>query len=132
MTTAGASIPITRPEGMKYNFAHAMDNLHVRLTFNLAKTNKIFYYSLKEHPKISRIAKFGGEMLENMENMASQICKFVYICITREKSYHFSAEIVAEVVTFSSRNTNIYKFANFARQYFPCFTTFRHQTWQFY
>ena len=25
--------------------AEAMDNLHVRLTFNLAKTNKIFYYS---------------------------------------------------------------------------------------
>ena len=40
-----------------------MDNLHARLTFNLGKTNKIFYYSLKEHPKISRIAKFGGEML---------------------------------------------------------------------
>ena len=36
-----------------------MDNLHVRLTFNLGKTNKIFYYSYK----ISRIAKFGGEML---------------------------------------------------------------------
>ena len=41
----------------------AMDDLHVRLTFNIGKTNKIFYYSLKEHPKISRIAKFGGEML---------------------------------------------------------------------
>ena len=32
-----------------------MDNLHVRLTFNLGKTNKMFYYST--------IAKFGGEML---------------------------------------------------------------------
>ena len=40
-----------------------MDNLHVRLTFNLAKTSKIFYYNQKEHPKISTIAKFGGEML---------------------------------------------------------------------
>ena len=38
-------------------------NLHVRLTFNLGKANKIFYYSYKEHPKIRRIAKFGGEML---------------------------------------------------------------------
>ena len=41
----------------------SIGNLHVRLTFNLGKTNKIFHYSYKEHPKISRIAKFGGEML---------------------------------------------------------------------
>ena len=61
-----------------------------------------------------------------------KVCKFVYICITRGKIYHFSAKIVSKVVTFSSRNTNVYKFANFARPYFPCFTTFRHQTWQFY
>ena len=40
-----------------------IDDLHVRLTFNLGKTNKIFYHSYKEHPKISRTAKFGGEML---------------------------------------------------------------------
>ena len=46
------------------------------------------------------------------------------------KKLPFSAEIVAKMVTFSSRNTNIYKFANFAMLYFPCFTTFRYQTWQ--
>ena len=62
-----------------------MDNLHVRLTFNLAKMNKIFYYSLKEHPKISRIAKFGGEMLENMENMASQSLQICIYFVLREK-----------------------------------------------
>ena len=45
------------------NACMKMDNLHVRLTFNLGKTSKIFYYSWKERPKISRIAKFGGEML---------------------------------------------------------------------
>ena len=43
--------------------AGLMDNLHNRLTFNPCKTNEILYYSYKEHPKISRIAKFGGEML---------------------------------------------------------------------
>ena len=31
-----------------------------------------------------------------MENIASKVCKFVYICITRGKSYHFSDEIVAK------------------------------------
>ena len=39
-----------------------MDNLHNRLTFDLGKKSKIFYYSQKEDPKISRIAEFGGEM----------------------------------------------------------------------
>ena len=38
-------------------------NLHYRLTLNLGRKSKIFYYNLKEHPKIGRIAKFGGEML---------------------------------------------------------------------
>ena len=39
---------------------YIMDNLHVRRTFNLGKTNKRFYY---KHPKIITIAKFGDEML---------------------------------------------------------------------
>jgi hypothetical protein len=37
------------------------------------------------------------------------------------------------VVTISARNMQKYtKFANFARLYFPHFTTFRNQTFQFY
>ena len=43
--------------------SYEIDNLHNRLTFDLGKKNKIFYYSQKEHLRISRIAKFGGEML---------------------------------------------------------------------
>ena len=39
-----------------------MDNLHNRLTSDLDKKNEIFCYSQEENPKISRIAKFGGEM----------------------------------------------------------------------
>ena len=42
-----------------------MGNLHYRPNFNPGK-NKRFYYSSKdrkEHLKISRMAKFGGEML---------------------------------------------------------------------
>ena len=34
------------------------------------------------------------------------------------------------MVDFCVRNTFVYKFANFARLYFPQFTTFRDQTWQ--
>ena len=40
-----------------------MGNLHYRANFNPGKINKIFYHSLKEHLKIGRTAKFGGEML---------------------------------------------------------------------
>ena len=40
-----------------------MGNLHYRLNFNPGKINKIFHHSSKEHVEISRIAKFGCEML---------------------------------------------------------------------
>ena len=55
-----------------------MGNLHYRPNFNLCKINKIFYHSVKEHVKISRIAKFGCEMLKIEENIASQSLR---ICI---------------------------------------------------
>ena len=45
------------------NFSCPNGNLNNRLTFDRGKKNKIFYYSQKEDPKISRIAKFGGEIL---------------------------------------------------------------------
>ena len=40
-----------------------MDNLHNKLKVELGKNNEIFCYSWKENLKISRNAKFGGEML---------------------------------------------------------------------
>ena len=40
-----------------------MDNLHNRLNVELGQKTEIFYCSKKEHVKISRIAKFGSEML---------------------------------------------------------------------
>ena len=43
-------------------YAKTMDSLHNRLTFDLGKKNRIFYYSWKEDAKISRIAEFGGEL----------------------------------------------------------------------
>ena len=63
------------------NYSILMGNLHVRLTFNPGGVNKIFYHCSKEHRKISRIAKFGGEMLQQIENIASQnlqICIYLY------------------------------------------------------
>ena len=39
-----------------------MDNSQNRLKVELGRKNEMFYYS-RENLKISRIAKFGGEML---------------------------------------------------------------------
>ena len=62
-----------------------MENLYYRLKVELlAMENEIFCYSWKEHLTISRIVKFGGEMFQNTENIASPV-KFAYICITRGK-----------------------------------------------
>ena len=115
-----------------------IDDLHVRLTFNLGKTNKIFYRTKsfttvkKSILKLVELPSLVAKCCQTWKIWPRKVCRFVYICITRGKSYHFSAKIVSKVVTFSSRNTNVYKFANFVTPYFPCFTTFRHQTWQFY
>ena len=49
-----------------------MDNLHVRLNFDLGKRKEIYPHSSKEHPKVSKIAKFGWQMLRNTENIASR------------------------------------------------------------
>ena len=40
-----------------------MGNMHYRPNFHTGKINKIFYYSAKERVNISRIAKFGYELL---------------------------------------------------------------------
>ena len=56
----------------------ANGNFHYRLNFDPGMTNKIFYHSLKEHVKISKIVKFGCEMLYNEKNMASRSLR---ICI---------------------------------------------------
>ena len=47
----------------KKNNSFANCNLHNRLISNLGKKNKIVCYNWKEDPKISKIAKFGGEIL---------------------------------------------------------------------
>ena len=40
-----------------------MDDSSYRLNFDLGKKNEIHHYSKKEQLKISKIAKFGREML---------------------------------------------------------------------
>ena len=40
-----------------------MDRLHDGQNFEKSLNRKIYYHSIEEHPKISKIAKFGREML---------------------------------------------------------------------
>jgi hypothetical protein len=47
-----------------------MDDSSYRIIFYPDKKDKIYHYSSKEHPKISKSAKFGCEMLQNTENIA--------------------------------------------------------------
>ena len=45
------------------NLADKMDNSSYRLNFDLGNKDEIHHYSRKSSPKISKIAKFGREML---------------------------------------------------------------------
>jgi hypothetical protein len=45
------------------NFAVTIDNSSYRPIFYLDKKDEIYHYRPKEHPKITKIAKIGCEML---------------------------------------------------------------------
>ena len=46
-----------------YSGIYLMDNLYVRLNLDVVKKSKIYHHSSKERLKISKITKFGGQML---------------------------------------------------------------------
>ena len=59
--------------------------------------SKIFHHSQKEHAKISEITKFGGDMLQNMENIENIVLRsspvlYMLFCITHRRAYHMSDE----------------------------------------
>ena len=81
--------------------------MHCRQTLDVGKKNKIFYNSRKE---ISRIAKFGGEMSQNIE--LCEVCKFY------AGESHFRSNFGSKMVTFSMRNTNMYKICKLRRDMF--------------
>jgi hypothetical protein len=55
-----------------------IDNSHYRLILKLGKEMWINHHSYIEHTKISKIAKFGCEMLQNAENIALQSLQILY------------------------------------------------------
>ena len=47
-----------------------MDRFHYGQNFEKSLNRKIYHHSIEEHPKIIKIAKFGCETLENVENVS--------------------------------------------------------------
>ena len=65
----------------------SIGNFHDRLTFDPGNMNKTFHVIKIEHVNISKIAKFGGEMLAAKYSPA-KFANFVYISITHGKASH--------------------------------------------
>ena len=72
-----------------------MDSLHNRLKDELvaARTNLLL--------QLERAS------LKHGKYYPAKFANFVYICITREESYHFRGNFSSKMVTFSARNINI-------------------------
>lgn len=63
--------PVSRAKG-------GIDNSQDRLSFDPGILNKIFHHSQKEHPVISKIAKFSGEMFKMRYSPANSFAKQSY------------------------------------------------------
>ena len=114
--------------------SHVPDNFHIAinkystklvvfwsLNFYLVNMKKIFQRSQKEHLKISKIAEFGGEMLQNTKNITQRRFRILYILsITheRESLRHLRGKCM---VGFLGRNTTVYKFCKLRGAIFSVF-----------
>ena len=60
-----------------------MDLSPSRQNFEKNRNRHKYHHTLKEHPTFTKIAKFGCEMLETVENIALQIWKILYTFVLR-------------------------------------------------
>ena len=97
-----------------------MDDSSYRLNSDLGKKNEIHHYSWKEHLKISKIAKFGREMLQNAENIALQISQILYTFVLRAE---VCTTFEPKVVQISARNTKIQNLQGYIFRVLQHFTT---------
>jgi hypothetical protein len=81
-----------------------MDDFSYRLICYLDRKDEIYHYSSKEHPKISKIAKFGCEMLQNTKNIALWNFQILSILVLRAGKF---TTFGSKVVHFPARNTKI-------------------------
>ena len=81
-----------------------MDNLHVRLTFNLGKKNKSFTTVKKSILKLVELPSLVAKCCKTWKIYSSS-AKFANFVLREEKVF----ELKLSQKTFSSRKTNIYK-----------------------
>ncbi len=83
-----------------------MDDSSYGLNFGPDRKNKIHHYIYKEHLRVSEIAKFAREMLQNAENIAVQISRILYTFVLRAE---ICTTFERKVAQTSARNTKVYK-----------------------
>ena len=79
--------------------------------FHLCNENKIYHNSSKEHLKICKIAKFGWKCYKIRKIWHRKVYEFSIILYYAQK----------KLVTFSVRDTNIYKFDKLREAIFSVF-----------
>ena len=74
-------------------------------TFNLLDgILKKYYHILKEHRKLSKIAKFGCKMLYTIENIALRIWQILYTFVLRVKN---NTQLILLGYSFLTDNTKL-------------------------
>jgi hypothetical protein len=90
-----------------------MDNLYVRLNFNLSKEKGIKHQAKKNIMRLVKLQNLVAK--KSLENIALQSLQILYMFVLR-------AEIVTifgrKMVTISARNTNIYKMCKLRKAIF--------------
>ena len=56
-----------------------------RQNFEKNRNRQKYHHSLKEHPTFTKIANFGCEMLQTVENIALQIWQILYTFVLRAR-----------------------------------------------
>jgi hypothetical protein len=75
-------------------------------------------YSRKEHTKMSKIAKFGCEMLQNAENIALQSSRILYTFVLRAE---IATTFGPKMAAISARNTKVHKICELCKAIFSAF-----------
>jgi hypothetical protein len=78
-----------------------MDDSRYRLFFYLDKKDEIYHYSSKEHPKISKIAKFGCEV-------GSKVAHFSGVILKCSKFANFTGLYFPYFTTFRNQTLQFY------------------------
>ena len=84
-----------------------------------------FVYKVSQIVVVYALTFSFNMVLDNLDNRPT-------FDLGKKKKLHFRGNFSSKMVTFSVRNTNVYKIWKLYNAIFQYFATFRHQTLQFY